>query len=108
MVSNAPMVYPGAGVAVSNGSAWGTSLTVGTSANNLVQLDSSAQLPNGTSAVTQTQGDNSTKVATTAYVDVAVAASGGGTGTDVGAATIDGGSASSSDVTTIIDGGASS
>lgn len=38
--------YPSAaGVANWNGSAWGTSYTVGTSANNLVQLNASAQLP---------------------------------------------------------------
>lgn len=39
------MVYPGAGVPNSTGSAWGTSYTVGTSANNLVQLNGSSQLP---------------------------------------------------------------
>jgi hypothetical protein len=39
------MTYPGAGVANSTGSAWGTSYTVGTSASNLVQLNGSAQLP---------------------------------------------------------------
>lgn len=39
------MTYPGAGVANSTGSAWGTSYTVGTAANNLVQLNGSAQLP---------------------------------------------------------------
>ena len=39
------MVYPGAGVPVSTGSAWGTSLTVGTGASNLVQLDESGKLP---------------------------------------------------------------
>jgi hypothetical protein len=39
------MTYPGAGVANSTGSAWGTSYAVGTSASNLVQLDSSAKLP---------------------------------------------------------------
>lgn len=37
-------------------------------------------LPNGTTATTQTAGDNSTKVATTAYVATAVAAGGGVTG----------------------------
>ena len=38
--------YPSAaGVANWNGSAWGTSYTVGTAANNLVQLNGSAQLP---------------------------------------------------------------
>ena len=39
------MTYPGAGVPNSTGSAWGTSYTVGTAANDLVQLNSSAQLP---------------------------------------------------------------
>jgi len=39
------MVYPSAGIANSTGSAWGTSYQVGTSANDLVQLNSSAQLP---------------------------------------------------------------
>jgi hypothetical protein len=42
------MTYPGggAGLAYYNGSsAWGTSLTVGTAANNIVQLNSSSQLP---------------------------------------------------------------
>jgi microcystin-dependent protein len=41
----ASMSYPGAGVANSTGSAWGTSYAVGTAANNLVQLNGSAQLP---------------------------------------------------------------
>ena len=41
----AAMVYPGAGVALSTGSAWGTSYAVGTGNNNLVQLNASAQLP---------------------------------------------------------------
>jgi hypothetical protein len=39
------MVYPGAGVANSTGSAWGTSYTVGTGANNLLQLNASSQIP---------------------------------------------------------------
>jgi len=39
------MVYPAAGVANSTGTAWGTSYAVGTGANNLVQLNASAQLP---------------------------------------------------------------
>ena len=39
------MTYPGAGVPLSTGSAWGTSYTVGAAANNLVQLNGSAQLP---------------------------------------------------------------
>jgi urease beta subunit len=39
------MIYPGAGVPNSTGSAWGTSYTVGAAANNLVQLNESGQLP---------------------------------------------------------------
>lgn len=39
------MVYPGAGVPNSTGSAWGTSYGVGTSANQLVQLTAAAKLP---------------------------------------------------------------
>jgi hypothetical protein len=39
------VVYPPAGVPNSTGSAWGTSYTVGTSANNLIQLNASAQIP---------------------------------------------------------------
>ena len=39
------MTYPGAGVPNCTGSAWGTSYAVGTSANDLVQLNSSGQLP---------------------------------------------------------------
>jgi hypothetical protein len=39
------MVYPGAGVPNSTGTAWGTSYTVGTGNNNLVQLNGSGQLP---------------------------------------------------------------
>jgi hypothetical protein len=42
---DAVAAYPSAGVPTSTGSAWGTSYTVGTSANNLVQLNASAQLP---------------------------------------------------------------
>ena len=38
-------VYPGAGVANSTGSAWETSYTVGTGANDLVQLNGSGYLP---------------------------------------------------------------
>ena len=40
-------------------------------------LSSGTALPNGTTATTQSSGDNSTKVATTAYVDNATGASGG-------------------------------
>ena len=44
-LGSSSMIYPGAGVPNSTGSAWGTSYTVGTSANNLVQLNGSSQLP---------------------------------------------------------------
>lgn len=44
--------------------------TTGTASN----LSGTPALPNGTTATTQTQGDNSTKLATTAYADAAVAA----------------------------------
>ncbi len=40
-----PMAYPAAGVTTSTGGAWGMSYTVGTGANNLVQLNGSSQLP---------------------------------------------------------------
>jgi hypothetical protein len=39
------IAYPSAGVHSSTGSAWGASYTVGTAANNLVQLTSGAKLP---------------------------------------------------------------
>ena len=39
------MVYPGAGVPQSTGAGWGSSLAVGVLANNLIQLNGSAQLP---------------------------------------------------------------
>lgn len=45
MQTYSPMVYPGAGVPNSTGSGWGTSYAVGASANDLVQLNSSGQLP---------------------------------------------------------------
>ena len=38
-------LFPGAGVPLSTGSAWGTSYTVGTGPNDLVQLNSGGQLP---------------------------------------------------------------
>lgn len=38
------MVYPGAGIANSTGTAWGTSYTVGTGANNIPQLDGAGKL----------------------------------------------------------------
>jgi len=46
LLTNLPgATYPAAGVANSTGSSWGTSYTVGTAANNLVQLNGSGQLP---------------------------------------------------------------
>ena len=45
------MVYPGAGVGNSTGSAWGTSYAVGTAANDLVQLNGSIQLPSVSGAL---------------------------------------------------------
>jgi hypothetical protein len=39
------MIYPSSGIAVSNGTAWNTSLQVGIAANNLVQLDGTGRLP---------------------------------------------------------------
>ncbi|MGD0826988.1 MAG: hypothetical protein ACLQED_09230 [Desulfobaccales bacterium] len=50
--------------------------TSGTAAN----LSGTPSLPNGATATTQTAGDNSTKLATTAYVATAVSGSGGGQG----------------------------
>lgn len=38
------MVFPGAGIGNSTGSAWGTSFIAGTTANNLLQLDSSGNI----------------------------------------------------------------
>ena len=43
--SGGSMTYPGSGVPNSTGSSWGSSYSIGTSANNLVQLNGSAQLP---------------------------------------------------------------
>lgn len=52
-------------------------------------VEKSTALPNGTTATTQSAGDNSTKVATTAYVDATATTSGSWTpsGTNVGSAT---------------------
>lgn len=44
-LSSGGIVYPASGVPNSTGGGWGTSYQVGTSANNLVQLNSSAALP---------------------------------------------------------------
>jgi hypothetical protein len=69
------MVYPGAGVPNSTGSAWGTSYTVGTSASNLVQLNGSSQLPAVSAALLTsfpTLNQNTTGTAaglTAAYID---------------------------------------
>jgi hypothetical protein len=99
------MTYPGAGIPVSTGTAWGTSITAGTAghvlrSNGATFVDSAIQasdvpvlnqnttgtaanlsgtpaLPNGTTAATQTAGDNTTKLATTAYVDAGLATKSG-------------------------------
>ena len=48
--STGPTTYPGAGVALSTGSAWNTSLSygVGNTANSLVQRDASGNIAGGT------------------------------------------------------------
>lgn len=83
------MVYPGAGVPNSTGTAWGTSYTVGTAASNLVQLNASAQLP-AVSGVNLTALPTSTALyptlnqnttGTAANVTGIVAVANGGTGT---------------------------
>jgi len=45
LANSVPSAYCGAGVCNSTGSSYGTSYTVGAAANNLVQLNGSAQLP---------------------------------------------------------------
>lgn len=60
--------------------------TTGTAAN----LSGTPALPNGTTATTQTAGDNSTKVATTAYVATAVAAGGSSVSAGQGVSDISG------------------
>jgi hypothetical protein len=86
------MVWPGAGVPNSTGSGWGASYTVGSTGSDIPQLSGglllaseipnnaanttgtaanlsgTPTLPNGTTATTQSVGDNSTKLATTAYI----------------------------------------
>lgn len=86
------MVWPGAGVPNSTGSGWGTSYGVGSTGSDIPQLSGglllaseipnnaanttgtaanlsgTPTLPNGTTATTQSVGDNSTKLATTAYI----------------------------------------
>lgn len=44
-VDTKKMTYPGVGVGLSTGTAWGTSYTVGTAANNLVQMTAADKLP---------------------------------------------------------------
>src|SRR5208283_915490 len=92
MPSSGGMTYPGAGIPNSTGSAWGTSYTVGSTGSDIPQLSGGVllaseipnnvantsgtaanlsgtpTLPSGTAATTQSAGDNSTKLATTAYV----------------------------------------
>lgn len=90
-------LFPAVGIGNSTGSAWGTSYsatnqipatfistlnqnTTGTAAN----LSGTPALPNGTTATTQTAGDNTTKLATDAFVQAAISAGGGGTCTGLG------------------------
>lgn len=67
------MIYPGAGVANSTGGAWGTSYAVGTAANDLVQLNGSAQLPAVSGALL-------TGISLTAGVSGVLPGANGGTG----------------------------
>jgi len=74
--STGSMTYPGAGIPISTGDAWGASLSE--TDGNIIYGSSGAwtkgtALPNGITATTQAAGDNSTKVATTAYSDAKVA-----------------------------------
>jgi hypothetical protein len=94
----ASAAYPGAGIPNSTGSGWGGSYAVGSAGSDIPQLSGgllpaaeipnnaanttgtaaglsgTPTLPNGTTATTQSAGDNSTKLATTAYVDRAMGA----------------------------------
>jgi hypothetical protein len=77
------MVYPGAGVPLSTGTAWGTSYTVGTGASNLVQLNGSSQLPAVSAALltsfpTLNQSTTGTAAGlTAAYIDWSLSSGGG-------------------------------
>ena len=53
-------------------------VTIANDAITGAKIHDSAALPNGVTATTQSASDNSTKVATTAYVETAVSAGGGG------------------------------
>ena len=96
--SGGGMVWPGAGIANSTGSAWGTSYTVGSTGSDIPQLSGgllaaseipnnaanttgtagglsgTPTLPNGTLGTTQSVGDNSQKLATTGYVNASILA----------------------------------
>jgi hypothetical protein len=75
------MVYPAAGVARSTGTSWTTSYTVGVGANNLVQLNSLAQLPAVSAALlTNFPTLNQNTTGTAANVTGTVAVANGGTG----------------------------
>ena len=67
--------FPSAGVAVSTGSGWAASLAE-VDGDGIFGVSGSwavgNALPNGFTATTQSAGDNSTKVATTAYIDPAL------------------------------------
>lgn len=89
--------YPGVGIVVSTGSAWDASLAE-TDGNILFGAAGAwtkgTALPNGITATTQSQANNSTRVATTAYVDTGLATK--GTVTAVSVATANGVSGTSS------------
>ena len=71
---------------------------LGTNAGGLLSIITA--LPSGTTAVTQTLGDNTTLIATTAFVQAAVAGGGGGSVTTVSVVTANGVSGSVSNPTT--------
>jgi hypothetical protein len=75
------MTWPGAGVANSTGSAWGSSYAVGTAANNLVQLNAGGQLPAVSAALLANFPTlNQSTTGTASNVTGTVAVANGGTG----------------------------
>jgi lysophospholipase L1-like esterase len=61
--------YTGTGTKIPTASTMTASLPVCTDANSTETTSGCTALPNGTTATTQTEGDNSTKLGTTAYTD---------------------------------------
>ncbi len=82
--NTASMVYPGAGIPISNGTAWSSSLTE-TDGNIIYgsggNWTKGTAIPNNVTATTQSQADNSTKLSTTAYVDTGLTTKVTGDGT---------------------------